>query len=70
MNRTSELRNAISNAVDEIENEVGEALAVLDDAEQFATMDTEDLEPWMIEKVKDAVIETIKILKPLKEKLW
>ena len=70
MNRTSELRNAISSAVNEIENEVGEVLDTLDDVECFAVMETEDMEPWQIEKVKVAVIEAIKILKPLKDKLW
>jgi hypothetical protein len=70
MNRTSELRNAISNAVDEIENDVGEVLDTLDDAECFATMETEDLEPWQIEKLKDAVIDAAKALKELKDKLW
>lgn len=63
-------RNEIQSTLDQIENDVGEALAELDDAEPFAVMETEDMEPWQIEKVKVAVIEAIKILKPLKEKLW
>ena len=63
-------RNEIDSTLSIIESEVGDALDTLDDAECFAVMETEDMEPWQIEKVKVAVIEAIKILKPLKEKLW
>lgn len=70
MIRTSEIRNAINSAVDEVESAVGDVLCTLEDAERFAAMDTDEMGKDEIQKLQNAVIDSMNVLRDLKEKLW
>lgn len=68
--RRSELRNNIDSAIDDIEESVSDILSDLEEIEDKANLDIEELSEDDIGEIQTAVIEAIKGLKELKEGLF
>jgi len=68
--RQGQLRDKITNAVDEIESELNDVLEPLKAVEDIANWDVEVLDPSNIDSMQTAIIEAIKAAEELSKGLY
>lgn len=68
--KQSQLRNKITDAVDEIESALNDVLEPLKAVEDIANWDVEALDPSNIDSMQTAIIEAIKAAEELSKGLY